>query len=112
MLGVRQGGHSLECLKEGKAFSVNFVSKDDKKIIEQFFKPTPSSGDRFGDLTYTVKKTGAPILDAAIRYLECEVKEIYEAGDHSVVIGEVVSAEITKDAPALVMGDTPWHYGG
>ncbi|OGW82623.1 MAG: hypothetical protein A3C47_02720 [Omnitrophica bacterium RIFCSPHIGHO2_02_FULL_51_18] len=112
MLGVRHGTHSLDLLKNGKVFSVNFVSKESKKIIEQFFKHTPASGNRFGDLGYTIKKTGAPVLDAAAHYIECEVKNIVDAGDHSIVIGEVVAAEILKDVAPLVMGDTPWHYGG
>lgn len=112
MLGVRHGSQSLEFIKKGKVFSVNFFSKQDKKILEQFFKPTPSHGNRFGEFTYSLKKSGAPVLDDATRYLECEVKNIFEAGDHSVVIGEVVEAEILKDAAPLVMSDTPWHYGG
>ena len=112
MLGVRHGTHSLDMLKHGKFFSVNWLAKDDKKILEQFFKPTPSSGNRFGDLTYQLKKTGTPILDKAIGFLECEVVHVHEAGDHCIVIGEVVNAEVLRDEAPLVMSDTPWHYGG
>jgi flavin reductase (DIM6/NTAB) family NADH-FMN oxidoreductase RutF len=112
MLGVRHGTHSLELLKQGKVFSVNWLSKEDKKILEQFFKPTPSTGNRFGDLTYQLKATGTPILDKALAFLECEVIDIYEAGDHSIVIGEVVNAEMHSNDMPLVMSDTPWHYGG
>ncbi len=112
MLGVRHGTHSLEMLKKGRVFSVNFLAKEDEEILKQFFKAAPSGGDRFGDLGFSVKTTGAPVLDAAIAYLECDVKHILDAGDHSIVVGEVVEAEIRKDEHPLVMGDTPWHYGG
>ena len=112
MLGVRHGTHSLELLKQGKVFSVNWLSKEDKKILEQFFKPIPSTGNRFGDLTYQLKKTGAPILDKALAFLECEVVHVHDAGDHSIVVGEVVNAQVLRNDAPLVMGDTPWHYGG
>ena len=112
MLGVRHGTHSLEMIERGKVFSVNFLAKSDRKILEQFFKATPATGDRFGEVKYSMKKTGAPVLDAATHYLECEVKQIVNAGDHSVVIGQVIAAEVVKDEAPLVMGDTPWHYGG
>ena len=112
MLGVRQGTHSLDLIKREKVFSVNFLAKTDKKIFEQFFKATPSNGDRFGEVKFQVKKTGAPILDAATHTLECEVKDIFDAGDHSIVIGEVIEAEILRDEAPLIMSDTPWHYGG
>jgi len=112
MLGVREGTHSLEMIQRGAAFSINFLSKNDKKILEQFFKPTPSDGSRFGTLTFGLKKTGTPILDASIAYLECELHAIVPAGDHSIVIGDIVNAEIVKEDASLIMSDTPWHYGG
>lgn len=112
MLGVRHGTQSLDMIRQGKVFSVNWLSKEDKKILEQFFKPAPSSGDRFGELTYKLFKTGTPVLDRALSFIECEVAHIHDAGDHSVVIGEVVNAEVRNGEPPLVMGDTPWHYGG
>ncbi|MBI3316152.1 MAG: flavin reductase [Candidatus Omnitrophica bacterium] len=112
MLGVKQGTHSLEMMRSARVFSVNFLSKKDRKILEQFFKAVPAHGNRFGEITYSTQMTGAPILDAAVSYLECEVKDIFEGGDHSIVVGEVVSAKVVKDEPPLVMGDTPWHYGG
>ncbi|OGW92161.1 MAG: hypothetical protein A3D28_05340 [Omnitrophica bacterium RIFCSPHIGHO2_02_FULL_63_14] len=112
MLGVREGTHSSKLLKKGKVFSVNFLAKTDKKIFERFFKPAPADGNRFGEVTYSVKKTGAPVLDIATHYLECEVSRVVDAGDHSVVIGEVVGAEVLRDEPPLTMSDTNWHYGG
>ena len=112
MLGVRHGTRSLDLIQRERVFSVNFLAKSDKKILEQFFKAVPSDGNRFGETKFRTKKTGTPILEAAAHYLECEVKDILDAGDHSVVIGEVVEAETLRDEIPLVMGDTPWHYGG
>ncbi|HTL70122.1 MAG TPA: flavin reductase family protein [Candidatus Eisenbacteria bacterium] len=112
MLGVRHGTQSLDMIRRGKVFTVNFLAKSDAKVFEQFFKPSPASGNRFGEIAFALKKTGAPVLDRSLAYLECEVREIVDAGDHSIVIGEVVEAEVVTDAPALVMADTPWHYGG
>lgn len=112
MLGVRHDTHSLELIKETKVFTVNLVSKNDRKVLEQFFKPAPPSGNRFGDISFSLKKTGAPVLDCALSYLECEVKDIFEGGDHSIVVGEVIEAEVLKDEHPLIMSDTPWHYGG
>ena len=112
MLGVRCGTHSLDLLQKSKVFSVNFLPKSEKKILEQFFRLAPPIGNRFGEVRYHVKKTGTPILDSAAGYLECEVRHVFEAGDHSIVVGEVIEAEILKEDSPLVMSDTPWHYGG
>ena len=111
-IGVRNASHSLEMMKASGVFSVNFVGKADRKILEQFFKHTPESGSRFGDLAFQLKKTRTPILDVAVAYLECEAKSFHEAGDHTLVVGEVLEAEVVKDEPPLFLSDTPWHYGG
>ena len=91
---------------------MNFLARADRKILERFFKATPAVGDRFGDVAYSAKRTGAPVLDKAVGYLECEVRHIYEPNDHAIVVGEVVEAEVLSDDAPLVMQDTPWHYGG
>ena len=34
--------------------------------------------------------TGAPILDAALAAMECRTTAVYDGGDHSIVVGEVI----------------------
>lgn len=112
MLGVRHHTRSLEMLQTSGAFSVNWLGKSDQKIFEQFFKSTPADGNRFGGLTFRLGKTQTPLLDKAIASIECQVRHLTDAGDHTVVIAEVVAAELHSDEPPFVMSDTPWHYGG
>lgn len=111
-LGVRHETHSLASIRQHRVFTVNWMSRSDQKVLEQFFKATPANGNRFGEVAYQTGRTGAPLLDRALAYVECEVKDIHEAGDHSIVIGEVVEADVRGDERPLIMSDTPWHYGG
>ena len=66
-------------------------------------KPATVVGEKLNTVQHRFGKTGAPILDEAIAYLECEVREIANhLGDHAVVIGEVVEAGARdKEAAAL-----------
>ena len=34
--------------------------------------------------------TGAPILDQAVAYLDCEVRQVVEVGGHTLFLGEIV----------------------
>jgi flavin reductase (DIM6/NTAB) family NADH-FMN oxidoreductase RutF len=38
-------------------------------------------------------RTGAPVLDNAIASLECRTRDMYDGGDHSIVVGEVISVD-------------------
>ena len=112
-LGIRKDSHSLEMIRQGRVFSVNLLGKHQKSIAEHFVKPASVIGEKLKDVPHRPGKTGAPILEEAIAYFECEVREIAnERGDHALVIGEVVEAGVPKDEPSLTLMDTGWHYGG
>ncbi len=38
--------------------------------------------------------SGAALVDAAVAWLECRTQAVHPAGDHSIVVGEVVRAEL------------------
>ena len=112
-LGMKKDSHSLDMVKHDRVFSVNLLGKDQKSIAEHFVKPATVVGEKLKEIRYRLGKTGAPVLEDAIAYFECEVREIAnEQGDHAVVIGEVVEAGVRKDESALTLLDTGWHYGG
>ncbi len=111
--GIRKDSHSFEMIKSDRVFVVNLLGKDQKGIAEHFVKPATTPGEKLSTIRHRTGKTGAPILEDAIAYVECEVREIAnEHGDHAIIIGEVVEAGVHKDEPALTLMDTGWHYGG
>jgi flavin reductase (DIM6/NTAB) family NADH-FMN oxidoreductase RutF len=65
-----------------------------------------------------VATTGAPILDCALAWLDCEVRHVLALGSHSWFVGELVDCgESLGDSPApdadvLRMEDTRMNYGG
>lgn len=55
-------------------------------------------------------RTGAPILEGAIAALECRTHAVYEGGDHSIVVGEVLG--VSRPNPAgspLLFYDGSYH---
>ncbi len=59
-------------------------------------------------------QTGAPILDQAPAYIDCEVRQTVDVGNHSLFIGEVVDAgfQADEETEVLRMEDTRMNYGG
>ena len=112
-IGVKKDSHSLQMIQRDRVFSVNLLGQDQKPLAEHFVKPAAVVGEKLKTIRHRAGKTGAPILEEAIAYVECEVREIAnQHGDHALVIGEVVEAGVQKDEPALTLMDTGWHYGG
>lgn len=113
-LGIRKDSFSYQLLQKNPVLSVNFFGKDQQAIFEHFFKPAKHEGGRLAGHNFSTDQTGAPILDEAIAYLECQRVEIIETnGDHAVVIGEVTQAQLRQESfQPIILSDTTWSYGG
>lgn len=112
MLGIKKGSYSHQMMEHNPYLSVNFPRKDQKKMVESFFRPYEVKDQKFGEIPFRVGKNGIPILEDVPAYLECRIRQIVTGGDHDVVIVEILESELRDETETLVMKDTGWHYGG
>ena len=109
---IRKDSVSFGMIEKSRIFSVSFLSSGQKALAQHFLKPAHLGGDKLAGIRHRAGATGAPILEEAASYVECRVKEIHPAGDHSIVVGEVVEAGVQREAEPLTLKETGWHYGG
>ena len=118
LLGVAVEREALthELITEGRVFSLNVVDREDRAIVRKFTKPVEvdADGRTLNGFAFHDGRTGAPVLDQAVAYAECEVRQEVPTGSHTLFIGEVVDAGFQKpeDTPVLRMEDTRMIYGG
>jgi flavin reductase (DIM6/NTAB) family NADH-FMN oxidoreductase RutF len=91
LISVGQELTSDSLLQASGAFAVNFL-RDDQRELSDRFAGRLGEVDRFAGLTTHTAATGAPILDDCLAWLDCRVVSTQVAGDHTLYIGEVVSA--------------------
>ena len=111
-VAVRKPSRTYDLIKNGEAFSINLINKDDDALLRELVKPSDMVGDKLENVDYAQGETGAPILQKAFAVLECRVRQIQEPGDHAVLIGEVVHSAFRNEGEALTSADLGWHYGG
>jgi flavin reductase (DIM6/NTAB) family NADH-FMN oxidoreductase RutF len=93
-------------------FVVNVLGQGQKDMASAFFRHVELDGDTLGGLQFHEGVTGAPILDDAPAYLECHVVDMLDAGDHTIVLAEIVEAGVQNELPILDLAQTGYHYGG
>jgi flavin reductase (DIM6/NTAB) family NADH-FMN oxidoreductase RutF len=99
---VDKRARALEELRVAETFGVSILSEAQQDVSNTFAmrgEPEPAS---LRGLAYTMGETGVPWVAGAIAQLECRTTEHLEGGDHVIVIGEVVVAEILSDEPPLL----------
>jgi flavin reductase len=93
---------SSEIQRNG-CFAVNILAEEQEPISRYFAsRDRPRGRDAFRDVSHRIGASGAPILDGAIAYLDCRLHETHPAGDHEILIGEVLELGASPDGEPLV----------
>ncbi|WP_028655115.1 flavin reductase [Nocardioides sp. J54] len=80
-------------------FCVNILSADQEHLCRQFSSKAP---DKFEGVDARPAGTGAPILDGAVAWIDCDIESVSEAGDHWFVLGRVRELQVeTGSLPLL-----------
>ncbi|CAN5217213.1 flavin reductase family protein [soil metagenome] len=115
-VGVEHPAWTHELVTEGGVFSLNTIAREDRSIVRKFTKPCEWDAEASTLNGFKVHDgvTGAPILDQAPAYVDCEVRQAVDVGGHTFFIGEVVDAgfQAAEDTEVLRMEDTRMNYGG
>ena len=115
-ISVENAAVTSALIAEGGVFSVNLVDREDRAIVRKFTKPVEVDLDArtLNGFAFHDGRTGAPILDQAVAFVDCAVRQSVDLGNHTLFVGEVVDAGFQKpeDTPVLRMEDTRMNYGG
>ena len=115
-IGVEKTALTHELVSEGRGFVLNTVDREDRAIVRKFTKPVEVDleAKTLNGFPYREGLSGAPILIQAVAWIECEVRQEVDVGNHTFFIGEVIDAGFQKDedTPVLRMEDTRMNYGG
>ena len=115
-IAVEREAFTHELIAESGVYSVNFVSREDRAIVRKFTKPVEVDLEArtLNGFPFHDGATGAPVLDQAVAYLDCQVRQSVETGSHTLFIGEIVDCgfQQDEDTPVLRMEDTKMNYGG
>lgn len=101
----RASGHEM-LQEEGTVFAVNILSQEMSELSNRF--AWIKDEDRFAVGNWGTAVTGAPILENALAWLDCTIHNRYEAGTHTIYIGEVQASGTPRAAqPPLIY----WNRG-
>ncbi len=77
---------TLEVVRTSRRFAVNVLRAGDEELAA---------------VTHT-EEHGVPVLDRALAWIACELRELRPAGDHEIGIGEVIGTGGGEDGDPLV----------
>lgn len=102
MVAVGKQRHSHKMIEKSGIFSINVLDENQIDLAKHFGFKSGRDIDKFADIPHETPSSGTPVFKDCLAYLDCKVVGSYQAGDHTLFIGEVVSCDIKKDAEPLI----------
>lgn len=98
-----QRARTLPLVRETGRFAVNVLRAGAEDVARVFASKVPER-EKLRTVPHRLE-AGMPILDAALAWVACDVRELIPAGDHEIAIGEVVAMDVADGEPLL------WYRG-
>jgi flavin reductase (DIM6/NTAB) family NADH-FMN oxidoreductase RutF len=84
---LRRESETLQALLERRRFAINVLHSSQTELSDRFARRTAcDTWDRVAHRS----AGGIPLLDGAIATLQCELHDVADGGDHTVVVGHVL----------------------
>jgi flavin reductase (DIM6/NTAB) family NADH-FMN oxidoreductase RutF len=99
---VDKAAHAHEQLEHAGRFGVNILAGDQEGISRTFAETAEPEQGRLRGVAYHFGPQGTPVFDGCLAFLECEVADRCEGGDHTLFIGRVLGGQIEREAPPLL----------
>jgi flavin reductase (DIM6/NTAB) family NADH-FMN oxidoreductase RutF len=94
-----QGARTLPLVRGTGRFAVNVLRSGSEDVARTFASKVPEREKLLG--VPHRYEAGQPILDVALAWIVCDVRQLIPAGDHEIAIGEVVAMDVAEGDPLL-----------
>ncbi|HEU5065759.1 MAG TPA: flavin reductase family protein [Gaiellaceae bacterium] len=103
LIGIALGRHAAlhELLREAGSFAVSVLAAGQEHLAQHFARGVPPIGLWTG-IDIRAGELGAPLIEGALGWIECRLAAEHPAGDHTLFVGDVVSARRGPGREALV----------
>jgi flavin reductase (DIM6/NTAB) family NADH-FMN oxidoreductase RutF len=110
-LAIRRDRDIAAWLTDRSTFTLNILDDSQTDMIVHFGRGFRLDEPAFASLEVDRPRGGAPVLREALAYLECQVAGRYNAGDHDLLLGQVVGGAVLNDGhPMIHVRKSGFHY--
>lgn len=77
-------------------YAINILAESQQGLSETFASP---ASDRFAGVAWQASQHHSPLLDGAAAWLDCAAHQLIDAGDHLILLAEVVDFARSQTSP-------------
>ena len=80
-------------------FCVNILAENQEEVCRRF---AMKGDDKFAGLGWKPAGSGSPLIEGVLAWIDCDIDQVIDAGDHFCVLGRVRDLGVGHDGGPLV----------
>ena len=113
VLAMENDARSLGMIQRSGAFAVNVLPEGSREFAGRMGRSSRQNPNKLADVRYDRgPATGSPVLPESAGWIECRLVNATPAGDHTLLLGEVVEAGEGQEAQPLTLREAGFRYSG
>jgi flavin reductase (DIM6/NTAB) family NADH-FMN oxidoreductase RutF len=104
LASLDRGTRTLAAVREAEAFGISVLRAEHAQLARSFASRAPHT-EKWREIPST-ERAGVPILDEALAWVACGLRESHDAGDHVLLLGDVRDLGADDGEPLLFHGGT------
>ncbi len=100
-IGIEQSRYSADLIDHAQAFAINLPTRELLHHVHYLGTLTGEEVDKFEATqldTFASQKINTPLIEGCAAWLECEVQDAIQLGDHILFVGLVVAVQVDPAA--------------
>ena len=102
LVSINKQASSFALIERYRLFGVNILGSDQQELATRFSNGRLKGSERFEGAEWFPGSSGVPLLRQSLATVECQVEEIIERHSHGIVVGRLLSFDLSHRLSGLV----------
>jgi len=112
-VAVENESKTLPMIRDARRFAVNVLAKSQRELAGKLGRTSQQAPNKLKGIKTKPSPGGMPVLADAYGWVECRLVGTLPAGDHTLILGEVVDAGVENPSlEALTLQEAGFKYSG
>ena len=102
LVSATSASSAFAMLRDCSSFAVSLLSADQSDLAGAFAKPAVERAGLWDRIAWQPDEAGVPLLSGATGAFSARVRQLVDAGDHTLVLGDVTALHLGEGTDTLV----------
>lgn len=102
LVSVNRQASSFAPIERHRVFGVNILGSEQQELASRFSNGRLKGAQRYEGVSWRAGASGVPLLGHSLATVECQVEEIIERHSHGIIVGSILSFELSPQLSGLV----------